>query len=255
MATQDSSKKSPLVSIHGLIGSLSDPTIQVPLAPRMVFAPELLGYGEFSDTNPSDITISNQVEHVHRAILQQFGAKPVHVLGHSVGGAIAALLIDRYPEQVVSFINAEGNFTLQDAFWSARIAQLPSIEVAAMLNEFQTDPDTWLRNNGISPTPDILERATARLANQPATTIQAMSRSVVALTGEEAYLKMLKHIFQTKPVHLLAGERTRNDWGIPNWALKLAASDHTMPKVGHMMMLEDPLAFGKLLQQILRESL
>jgi len=254
MAAVDIIEASPLVLIHGLIGSLSDPAIRKPLAPRPVFAPKLLGYGELADINPSDVTISNQAEHVHKAILQQFGTTPVHLLGHSVGGAIATLLIDRYPDQILSFISVEGNFTLQDAFWSAQIAQMPLAQVAAMLNEFRADPAGWLNNNGISPTTQLIERAMAQLSNQSATTIQAMSHSVIAVTGKTTYTEVLQNIFQTKPVHLLAGERTKKNWDVPKWARKLAASDHTMPRVGHMMMLEDPLAFGELLHHILQKS-
>ncbi|WP_428942794.1 alpha/beta fold hydrolase [Xanthomonas oryzae] len=46
--------------------------------------------------------------------------KKVHLVGHSVGGAVSALVCSLYPELVASFTSVEGNFTLKDAFWSRR---------------------------------------------------------------------------------------------------------------------------------------
>jgi lipase len=42
----------------------------------------------------------------------------VQLIGHSVGGVVAAGYAHRFPKRVASFVNVEGNFTLADAFWS-----------------------------------------------------------------------------------------------------------------------------------------
>lgn len=50
--------------------------------------------------------------------------RPVCLLGHSVGGAIAMLAASLLPGSVRMVINVEGNFTLNDAFWCRRIAAM-----------------------------------------------------------------------------------------------------------------------------------
>jgi pimeloyl-ACP methyl ester carboxylesterase len=49
-------------------------------------------------------------------------------------------------------------------------------------------------------------------------------------------------IFSGLPVHLIAGERSRAGWGVPDDFARLAASFSIQPKVGHMMQLEEPEA-------------
>lgn len=53
------------------------------------------------------VTIDAQVEHLRELL----GPVPVHVVGHSVGGVIAALYAHRYPDDVLGMINVEGNAT------------------------------------------------------------------------------------------------------------------------------------------------
>jgi lipase len=57
-------KPLPVVLLHGLIGSLDDPSIASALHPHPVFSPSLLGYGANADTNPATITLAKQAEYV-----------------------------------------------------------------------------------------------------------------------------------------------------------------------------------------------
>jgi hypothetical protein len=61
------------------------------------------------------------------------------------------LIHDRHPEVVLSVIDVEGNFTLKDAFWSAKIAEMEAAEAEALLESFREDPAGWLSRNGIGP--------------------------------------------------------------------------------------------------------
>jgi lipase len=116
--------RTPVVLIHGLMSSLNDPAILAHLSDRAVLAPDLLGYGEFSVTPPARLSIAAQVTHVHRLVTQRFGVGPVHLLGHSMGGAIVPLFAAAYPHLVATIINVEGNFTLKDAFGSGQLARM-----------------------------------------------------------------------------------------------------------------------------------
>ena len=229
----------PVVLLHGLIGSLDDPAIAAALHPRLVFSPSLLGYGANADTAPATITLANQVEYVAQLVRARFGDGRFHLVGHSVGGVVAALFANKYPEVVASLITAEGNFTLRDAFWSASVARMNQSEAETMLDTLRIDPEGWLAQSGISPTEERVSVATRWLNLQPASTLRAMGRSIVDTTGQPSYDALLRSVFVRMPVHLVAGERSREGWDVPAWAEERAASFDVIPGAGHMMMLDD----------------
>jgi pimeloyl-ACP methyl ester carboxylesterase len=243
-------KDAPVVFINGLIGTLSNPLIHKELGGRASLAPDLLGYGALSNTSQK-ITIPVQVERIREELDERFAERKVHLVGHSVGGVVAYLFAQRYPHRVASIISVEGNFTLNDAFWSSCIAHTPLEEVKAILAEYQRDPIGWLKRAGIPGEPDFLSMARAWLANQPASTLRAMARSVVAITSSPDFLSNLKQLFADVPVHLIAGERSADSWDIPDWAVHTAVSRTIMPHTGHLMMLEDPAAFGRVIAGLL----
>lgn len=242
----------PIVLIHGLIGSFADPRMLSALQPAAVLTPDLHGYGS-SITDPiTGLTIQHQADYVHDAIAAHFGRDArVHLVGHSVGGVVAADYIDRYPGQVATFVNVEGNFTLNDAFWSAKVATMSADEANQMMVRDQAEPARWLEDSGIEATPGRVQAATEALAFQPASTVQASARAVVEYTGHSGYEDLLRQVFATVPVHLVAGAYSRAGWDVPDWALDGAASYTEIPDVGHMMMLEEPILFGQELRQII----
>lgn len=240
----------PVVLLHGLIGPFTDERTVAHLRPAPVLSPDLLGYGRDSGADPDGITIEAQVEYVRAALDDGLADARVHLVGHSVGGVIAAAFAHRYPDRVASFVDVEGNFTLADAFWSAQVARQPLEQVTAMLEADRADPARWLRDSGVEPTDDRLRSAAHALDYQPATTLQATARAVVDYTGRPSYLHLLREVFRSVPVHLVAGARSRAGWDVPPWALAEAASYTEIPDTGHMVMLEGPDAFGRLLAKL-----
>lgn len=235
----------PVILVHGLVGTLADPAIAAALAPRPSLAPDLLGYGALGEADPAEITLDAQVERVREAAEAAFGREPVHVVGHSVGGVVAMLFADRYPERAADLVSVEGNFTLQDAFWTSAAARMRPDEAEAMLDGWRADPAAWLARSGIPATPASLAAAATQLARQPASTLQAVGRSTVAVTSPPAYLDLVQRVFARRRVHLLAGERSRAGWDVPAWALGAAASETVLPGRGHLMPLEEPAEFGR----------
>ena len=222
----------PVIFIHGLIGSFAEPRALAQLNPAPTLCPDLLGYGAEDQAEPGSITIESQVEYVRDAVDAATPGTKVHLVGHSVGGVIAAVFAHRYPERVASLVSVEGNFTLADAFWSAQLATKTPAEVEQILQTDGADP--------------------AHLEYQPTATVQAMARAVVDFTGDPAYERLLREVFERTPVHLIAGARSRGGWDVPAWALSAATSYNEFPDVGHMVMFEAPEAFGGLLAKLLR---
>jgi lipase len=232
-----------VVLIHGLFGAFGDKRTWSRLDPHRVLVPDLLGYGQHADSS-EPVSVEAQVRHLGAVI----GARPVHLVGHSVGGVIASLYAHEHPDYVLSVVNVEGNFTLSDAFWSAELAKMPESAAAGWLEVYRGDPAAWF---GGTSDPYEIESAGAMLAFQPIRTLQAMAASVVEITGAPGWEQVLRELFANVPVHLVAGERSRAGWNIPPWALQAAQSYTELSGVGHAMMFQRPEAFGDVLASLL----
>jgi lipase len=243
--------RTPIVLIHGLMGSLDDPAIRACLLDRPLLAPHLLGYGEFSTTPAARLSIAAQIAHIHRIVTERFGAGPVHLVGHSMGGAIAPLFAATDAHLVAAIIDIEGNFTLKDAFWSGQLARMTEVEAEQMLARQRADPAAWLARLGIAINERTLASAHQWLHLQPASTLRAMGTALVETTSKPDYLKSVRKVFATHSVHLVAGERSRDGWDTPEWALDRAKSLTVMPGCGHLMMLDDPEGFGRVVAGLL----
>lgn len=240
---------SPVIFIHGFIGTLQAEALETPHA-----TPDLLGYGAYRTVPFDSISLPAQVEHIREYVESRFGAGPVDIVGHSLGGAIAMLFAHAYPERVRRIVNVEGNFTLDDAFWSASVGRMSPEEADLMLAGFRADPLAWLRKAVADPTPAMVETAIGWLNHQPGSRLRAMGRSVIVTTGEAGYLSMLREVFQRHPVYLLCGEHSRGGWNVPDWALEACADQQMLEGCGHMMMLERPDAFAASIRRYLRHA-
>ncbi|TDV02004.1 alpha/beta fold hydrolase [Paraburkholderia caballeronis] len=243
------SKASPLVMIHGLMGSLNFFAPHERIRTAAVHTPDLIGYGLLRDAR-QPITLASQAAHVI-AYLRETVDEPCVLLGHSVGGAVAMLAAVSAPERVRSVINVEGNFTLGDAFWCRKIAGLGDDEWHKEHERLAGDPHGWLVNSGIEVTPQRLEWARLALANQPRETIQAMARAVVAETGDQRYLERIRGVVDRgAALFLLAGEKSVEGWNVPGWATDAAQAFVIQQGVGHLMMLEQPDEFCRIVGDI-----
>jgi pimeloyl-ACP methyl ester carboxylesterase len=240
-----------LVMVHGLLGSGTYYGPQQHLTGLDLRTPDLLGYGAKRSVD-LDIDLHAQAEEVARVLREDIG-EPAWLLGHSVGGAVMMLAAEQAPELVRGLISVEGNFTLKDAFWCSRIAPMPEADWAAEYGAMEDDPAAWLERIGIEASDERVAMARQILENQPCTTIQAMARSVLEVTGSPSYLEGVRRVLGTGvPLYLLGGELSAAGWDIPEWVLALAARSMVQPKAGHLMMLEDPAAFCGIVDGIVR---
>ncbi len=234
----------PVVLVHGLIGNLNDHHILAAFDGVDIHAPDLIGYGEYSDKGTDALTLLDQANHV-ASYIRRLGTQKVHLVGHSVGGAVSALLCQHHPELVASFTSVEGNFTLNDAFWSGQIASKPLAEVAAIIAGYEADPSQWIAKAGVPINDWTAALAKSWLQNQPASTIRAQAKAVVAATGTETYLVGLRKTMESGlPVYLIAGSHSSAGWDVPRWANDLCRMRVNIPDTGHLMMAENPSLFA-----------
>jgi lipase len=78
-----------------------------------------------------------------------------------------------------------------------------------------------------------------------------MGQSVVAVTGRADYPVRLREVFERHPVYLLAGERSRSGWNVPDWALEKCAGHDIVERCGHLMTIENASAFSAAVRKFL----
>ncbi len=231
--------------IHGLFGHLHFAELLGAFHGLKTSAPDLIGYGKHKGADTRGLTLADQADHVIAHIEQHLDT-PVHLLGHSVGGAVSALVAIKRADLVQSLTSVEGNFTLKDAFWSAQIAQKSPEDVADIVDGYRADPDAWIGGAIAHPTALSARLAREWLDHQLASTLQAQARAVVKATGHEGYLQELRRIMTSDmPVHLIGGARSADGWDVPAWANDLCTSRIDIPDTGHLMMVENPDAFAR----------
>jgi pimeloyl-ACP methyl ester carboxylesterase len=243
-----------LMMIHGLVGSLRYFNPQARMPNIRVIAEDLLGYGGLADVPPERLTLAAQADRVAGRI-DELPDEKMWLLGHSMGGAVAVLAADRRPERIRGIINVEGNLTEKDTFWSRKIAAKQLDEWETDYKRMQADAAGWLTRCGVALTPERVGWAEQILAYQPARTVYAMAQALLAETLGPAYLEVVRGLLERDvSMHLLAGEKSAGAWGVPDFVRTAAASYTEQPAVGHLMMLEDPDTFCKLVQSVVRGS-
>lgn len=100
----------PILLLHGLFASKEQwdsMMCQLSKAGYRAIAPDLPGYGDSTGFATRNYALENQVELLHQ-LTNQLGIRDFDVAGSSMGGAIAALYSQRYPQQVrsLAFIGA-----------------------------------------------------------------------------------------------------------------------------------------------------
>jgi pimeloyl-ACP methyl ester carboxylesterase len=239
----------PLLMIHGLLGPIDYFAPARYLPGVEVHAPDMIGYGR-RRSEEAGIDLPGQADAMARYLREM--ERPAWLLGHSVGGAVAMMVADREPELVHGIISVEGNFTLRDAFWCARIAALGEEEWAAEYGAMEDAPATWLEKSGIDAHDERIAWARDILGNQPYTTVQRMAGSVVAETGKPEWPDLVRRVLvRGTPLYLLGGEQSAAGWDVPEWVLAAARQVLVQPKAGHMMMLEDPRNFCRIVGSII----
>ena len=237
----------PVVLLHGLFGWLDIPELLGALSSHEVLAPDLPGYGEQRTFPAEQVSLESQRDFVAALIRARYGDVRCCLVGHSVGGAVAMLVAAHCPELVGAVVSIEGNFTLKDAFWSANLGRLSTQDAEDEVAKLRRDPGRWVAGSIPHPTQSQVETAAAWLEHQPASTLQAMGRSIVQTTGAPEYLNLVRRVFSRHPVTLIAGERSLPDWYIPEWARQQARSLEVVPGTGHLVPLERPVEVARLI--------
>lgn len=100
----------PILLLHGLFANKwqwKKVMCQLSTAGYQAIAPDLPGYGKSTGFTTRDYTLENQIKLLHE-LTNKLGISSFDLAGSSMGGAIATLYSQRYPEQLhsLAFIGA-----------------------------------------------------------------------------------------------------------------------------------------------------
>ncbi len=123
MTLERDGSKPPLVCLHGF-GSTKEDYADIALLPRFrnraLLAYDAPGCGGTECEDLAAISIAFLCR-TAKAVIDQCGVAPFHLVGHSMGGLTALMLAKANPDAILSFTSIEGNLAPEDCFLSRQI--------------------------------------------------------------------------------------------------------------------------------------
>jgi len=239
-----------VVLLHGLGSCADDWWLQSPAlaeAGYAVLAPDLRGHGH-TDKPPGPYTIAQMADDV-AGLMEGLGVRAAHVVGLSLGGAVAQDLTVRHPERVRSLVlvNTFARFRPQGIHGWRRFLRRGIALLTGGL-EKQAEVIAW----GMFPHrgQEALRRgAVERIRANDPVAYQAAIQAVLRFDGRRGLTRI------RVPTLVVAGaEDTTVDMaakeelaaGIPGARLVV------VPRSGHATPLDRPVAFNRLLLEFLQ---
>lgn len=174
----------PLLFIHGWLGSWRYwwPSMQAMSAHHRSFAFDLFGFGD-SSKSPDAYSIDSYVEMVNQFIDQLGVARPVFIIGHSLGAAVGLRYMLKYPENVEKLVSVA--LPVSGKYLSSRLAGTdPETAVSRILGRSNSysEVDTELRKTDQQAYVTLLQE----MANCDFTQdLEDMPRPVLMLYGDQ----------------------------------------------------------------------
>lgn len=201
-----------------------------------VLVPDLPGFGR-SGFNDSFSCSLEDYAAVCRELIDLFVHRQLHIVGHSMGGAIGVLLCAMIGERVSSFINVEGNLIAADCGVSRKIVSMSHEEF------FETEcPELYLTaessgEQGVRMWASLAEQASPEALYRSASSLVEWSDSGVLLT---------EFLALRCPKVYVYGERNRELKSLAGiGSIQLRA----IPRCGHFPMNDNPDEFYGFLAQ------
>ncbi|MEZ4766851.1 MAG: alpha/beta fold hydrolase [Caldilineales bacterium] len=250
LAYAETGQGQPLVFIHGLGGSRADWELQAPAtAPFFrVITPDLRGHG-LSAKPDGPYRISLFAADV-AALMRRIEARPAHVVGLSLGGAVAQQLALDAPEMVRSLVLVNTAARFMSAGWRKRLMGIRRFA------------STYL--GGMQAVADDVSRQLFPRLEQAALRSEAVQR--LTANDPRAYRDSLMAIARfnaedrlpaiTCPTLVISGDR---DYAVPMASKQRLAEQIpgsrlvVIPQSGHATPADQPEAFNQALLSFLRE--
>lgn len=253
----------PVLLMHGIGRSLEDWSQTVlPLAERYrVYVPDLIGFG-LSDKPNVPYSLAGLARFVHHYLMAVGEARPVTLVGNSLGGAVAQQFAVMYPEQTKRLVLVNSAGFGREVTLALRLLSVPRLGERLM----SADPRNSARverslfHDSTFATPGRLEHAQV-LAGQP-----GRAQSFLSVARFLGGWRGVHPAWRDTLTRQLAGQRTPTlvVWGeqdrvLPAHHLRAArrlyphARTHLFPHTGHLPQIERAGEFNTLVLDFLGE--
>lgn len=252
----------PLVLLHGVGRSLEDwsPVVVDLASDHRVISLDLPGFG-FSDRRPEPASLTSLALGVLETLDQLGETRPAHLLGNSLGGAVALQIQATASERVASLALADPPGFGSQVTLMLRLISVPGL---GRLMTARTTPfsakmsERAIHADPAVATPERIEHALAIAKRpDPGHVTREIISSLATISGvragwrRELFAAIAKH---PRPTLVMWGAKDRV---LPPKQLDAVpqfiphARTHTFPEVGHMPQIERPTAFVEVVRDFL----
>ena len=202
---------------------------------------DFIGFGQSSRPENFSYALESQADCI-AAALDAMRVQNFWLLGHSMGGMVGTMLLERFRRQLLGFINMEGNFVLADCG--------ASLDVAAV--DFATFSRTTypaLKQSLASASEPSAASRSRWLASTSHEAFYRTSQSIVDWSRRGTLLTL----YTTSPVKklFLYGERNRRKKDV----LPPGEPSEEIANAGHFMLADNPKATLAALEKFFVSSL
>jgi pimeloyl-ACP methyl ester carboxylesterase len=212
-----------------------------------LLAADLVGFGDSDKPADFSYSMKDQAE-ILRKVVDCFGVGRFHLVAHSMGGAVGIWLCEMVSGRVCSFVNAEGNLTLEDCTGSRRIAEMGEEKfVQVGFEQFKRGLREEFERTGDSAGMEYLRslsKATAESMYKSSASLvkESDSGDLFARFCQLPFYKC--YVYGEKNKGVFPAEKLLRQKGIPIFYVS-----HS----GHAMMDENPDEFYSLVLKIIRQ--
>jgi 3-oxoadipate enol-lactonase len=251
--TDHGSELSPvIIFIHGfpLNKTMWDSQVDALKEDYRVISYDIRGHGE-SDTGSDDFSIELFVADLLH-LMEELKIEKASLCGLSMGGYIALLAIENYPEHFDALVLCDTNCIADPPLVKQKrldtIQQIKSFGVERYVNN---SIENLFAPQSFTTHKEAVSAVKEMILN---TTEQSLSKTLLALSQRKATCSKLSEI--TLPVHFIVGEE---DKITPPKAAELMhqkiknSSIHLIPHAGHLSNLESPDEFNEQLKTFFAE--
>lgn len=236
-----------LVLLHGL-GCVKESFAALWDAPDLagcgLYAPDLPGHGASHNLAPETWTMQGMAACVSEALNRAAtGYDRIHLVAHSMGGAVGLLLAEQSGLPLASFINVEGNLVAEDCgLLSRRTAEM---DLAMFVGgKFET-----LKERARGSDDPVVRKWAGWMDTCAADAFHATSRSLVEWSDCGRLLGI--YLGLAAPTTYIFGEHSAN----PDVLAHLEnAQTRMIAGCGHFPMIEMPGKFTALIRQAIASS-
>lgn len=254
----------PIVMLHGIGRSLDDWAPQHHrLAGYRTIAVDMAGSG-FSDRSPGRITLPRLAQAVVETVDALGEHRPLHLMGNSLGGAVALQLLALEPQRVATLVLANSGGFGSEIHPILRLVALPVI--GRLAARYPTRASTRFTERTIFADPSLVTKTridhALQIARIPGTGAVVHETARLTLTGRgirpEWRAKLIADASNhPRPTLIVWGDRDRI---LPARQFDSArrllphAEHHLFVGVGHMPQLESPDEFAEVAANFIRSS-